>query len=293
MKPIIALMTDFGSADTFVGVMKGVILSIEPECQLIDLTHELPPGDIKRGAIFLWQSQDYFPPGTIFLCVVDPGVGTTRNAVIVQTQRHFYIGPDNGLFSFVCGKNYQARRISNPSIWQPNLSSTNLSSTFHGRDIFAPAAGYLAKGMPLTNFGELIDSIELIPPPLLEHKDPYELRGEILFADHFGNLFTSLGIFYRLEDDRYRVEPIMGSEVLNMVFTNLDLAKSSMILPSGQSLKPVNTFADLLPGECGFLIGSSGFIEIVSFQVSAKELLELQEGSEVRLILENNAWKNL
>lgn len=281
-------MTDFGDKDTFVGVMKGVILSIEPECHLIDLTHELPPGDIKRGAFFLWQAQDYFPPGTIFLCVVDPGVGTVRNAIILQTQKHYYVGPDNGLFSYVSGKDYQVCRISNPALLKPDPSST-----FHGRDIFAPAAGYLAKGMPLVNFGEIISSIEIIQPPLLEFVSQNELKGEIMFADHFGNLITSLGVFYRFTDPRYRFTPMKESDKISFDISDIDISKSRIILPPGVSLKPVGTFADLAPGECGFLIGSSGFVEIVSYRKSAQELLGLPEGSEVRLIWEEFPWKNL
>lgn len=287
MKSIVALITDFGTMDTYVGVMKGVILSIEPECQLIDLTHEVPPGDIRRGAFFLWQSRPYFPSGTIFLCVVDPGVGTSRKPIALQTENQFFIGPDNGLFSFVCEGDYQVRHISNPAVWR-----SNFSSTFHGRDIFAPAAGYLAKGMPFAYLGEPIDKIELIPYPRLESVEPNLLRGEILFTDRFGNLITSLGIFYCLRDFYYRLEPMIGSDRPPQLITQLDVSKTRIILPSGDLLKPVRTFSDLTPGECGFLIGSSGFIELVSNRMSAKELLGLGEGSEIRLILENAEWKN-
>lgn len=287
MKSIIALITDFGTMDTYVGVMKAVILSIEPECQLIDLTHEVPPGDIRRGAFFLWQSQPYFPHGTIFLCVVDPGVGTSRKAIALQTKENYFIGPNNGLFTYVCGKNYQVRQISNPAVWRPDLSST-----FHGRDIFAPAAGHLAKGFPFSYLGDPLEKLELLPYPRLEPIKPNRLKGEILFADRFGNLITSFGIFHLVEDTVYRLEPMNAFSGFPDSSLKLDISKSRITLPSGGTLHPVRTFSDLKPGECGFLIGSSGFIELVSYRMSAKELLRLPEDAEIQLITENPEWKN-
>ncbi len=149
---IIALVTDFGIEDPYVGIMKGIISDITPEVLLIDITHQIPPGDIQRAAFVLWQSSRDFPKGTVFLCVVDPGVGTERNAIYLQTRDQIFIGPDNGLFSYlVFQSDYSCWKISNP-----DFQRKSTSRTFHGRDVFAPAAAHASRLIPGEQFGSRI-----------------------------------------------------------------------------------------------------------------------------------------
>ncbi len=148
--PIITLTTDFGFRDTFAGVMKGVILSIAPAAQIVDLCHGIPPQDILAGALALEESAAFFPRGTIHVAVVDPGVGSDREAIAVETERAFYIGPDNGLFDLVVKKERLKRAVK---LQNPRYRLPAVSATFHGRDIFAPAAAHLANGVALDEFG--------------------------------------------------------------------------------------------------------------------------------------------
>jgi S-adenosylmethionine hydrolase len=157
-QPVIALLTDFGQGDGDVGVMKGVIASIAPGAQIIDITHEIAPQNIPSGAWILSTAYRFFPQGTIFVCVVDPGVGSSRNAIAVHTGDKFFVGPDNGLFSYVLAQQTfnNAVVLSNPAYHLPQVSST-----FHGRDIFAPAGAHLANGVALSELGTAIDSSKL------------------------------------------------------------------------------------------------------------------------------------
>src|SRR3990170_218256 len=182
----IALLTDFGYLDPFSGILKGVIAKIAAGISIVDITHGISPGDVRRAAIVLWQSRIYFPAGTIFLCVVDPGVGTARRGIILKVNEHVYIGPDNGIFTFILGEEYQAWEIRNPDYALPEPGIT-----FHGRDIFSPAAAHIAQGVSPYDFGPSIYNLFLLPNPVLEYPSAGILNGEILFADHFGNLLTS------------------------------------------------------------------------------------------------------
>ena len=179
--PLIALITDFGENDPFVGIMKGVISKISPGIELIDITHNIPPGDIQRAAIMLWQSKPYFPPGSIFLTVVDPGVGTSRRGLIAFSDDHIYVGPDNGLFTFVLDTSSEQWELENREYQLPHPGTT-----FHGRDIFAPAAAYTAKGIFGSEFGPVITDIMRLPKPHFR-LSPHQIQGEILYKDRFGN----------------------------------------------------------------------------------------------------------
>jgi len=160
-KRIIALLTDFGNEDPYVGIMKVIISQIYEDCALIDLTHLIPPGDIQRGAFVLWQAARDLPPGTVFLSVVDPGVGTDRKAIFLECGGQIFIGPDNGLFSYLTyKKDYAAWELSNP-----NFQQKNTAYTFHGRDIFAPAAAHTALGRQGAEFGDKLSEILLLPQP--------------------------------------------------------------------------------------------------------------------------------
>ena len=271
----IAILTDFGIEDPYVGIMKGIISEISPDAPIIDITNQISPGDIQRGAFILWQASQDFPKGTVFLCVVDPGVGTERKAVFLQTRDHILIGPDNGLFSYLLyGSSFKCWELSNP-----NYQRKSSSATFHGRDIFAPAAAFAAKSISGDQFGSRVSSPNRLPEPILTYNES-SLTGEILSQDHFGNLFTSLGQFkYQNESLRF-VSWIDESEL-----TISDKSKIR-IRVNEKELPLVQTFSSIDPGSCAGLVGSSGLIEIVANQTSAKDLLGLEKGNPVIL-----SWK--
>ena len=188
--PVIALMTDFGLGDGDVGVIKGVIIGITPHAQIIDITHDVAPQNVASGAWILASAYRYFPKGTVFVCVVDPGVGSSRRAIALHAGNWFFVGPDNGLFSYVFVEQpiHRAVVLSNTAYHLPQVSST-----FHGRDIFAPAGAYLARGIALQELGELLDPASLqhidVRPPV---RHGSSIDGHILHVDRFGNLITSI-----------------------------------------------------------------------------------------------------
>lgn len=189
-RPVVALLTDFGLADGDVGVMKGVIASIAPDAHIIDITHEVAPQNIPSGAWILATAYRYFPQSTIFVCVVDPGVGSSRNAIAVHAGDKFFVGPDNGLFSYVYAQQTTraAAILSNPVYHLPQVSST-----FHGRDIFAPAGAHLARGVELAELGRQIDPATLqridIEPPVYQGT---HINAHIIHVDRFGNLISDI-----------------------------------------------------------------------------------------------------
>ena len=188
--PIIAFMTDFGLGDGDVGVLKGVVLGIVPDAHAIDITHDVAPQHVASGAWILAASYRYFPPGTVYVCVVDPGVGSTRRPIAVHAGDWFFVGPDNGLFSYVLAEQpiHQAVVLSNP-VYQ----LLQISSTFHGRDIFTPAAAHIARGIPLTELGPAIDpaTLQRLNNGLPKWEGAHILA-HVLHVDHFGNLITSI-----------------------------------------------------------------------------------------------------
>lgn len=275
--PIIALLTDFGSIDPFVGIMKGVISQIAPGASFVDISHEVPSGDIKRAAIMLWQATPYFPAGTIFLTVVDPGVGTSRRGIILKTEQQIYIGPDNGLFTFVLDKSSQAWELSD-SKFQLSRSST----TFHGRDIFSPAAAYAARGIDASEFGNCVTNIIRLPDPHFQIGED-QLEGEILYIDKFGNLLTSIGKFIKLDQSGFALDPWIDVTTEPSEDIIVGRKSSSMILPNGSQLSWMTTFADISEDECGLLVGSSGLLEIAANRESAADVLGLSLGDRVTL----------
>jgi len=276
MNPPIVILTDFGLADPFVGIMKGVIAQIAPQTPLIDLTHEIPPGDIRRAAVTLWQSVDYFPASSIFLVVVDPGVGTSRRAVILDNRRQTFIAPDNGVLAFVRGENFRACEISNPRLALPHPGTT-----FHGRDLFAPAAAHASLGVPHPEFGEALTTLEVLPLPQLTSPAPGRLCGQTLHADRFGNLLTSLGKFSRSAEE-IRFTPWIGQAA---PFA-LRPEAAQLALADGRTLAWTDTFAEISPGKCAVILGSSGLLEIAANRQSAANLLNLRADEPVTLRFE-------
>ncbi len=273
MSVLIALLTDFGVDDPYVGIMKGVIVQ-RARVALVDISHAIPPGDIRRAAFVLWQSYRHFPPGTIFLAVVDPGVGSPRLPVIAEGGGYRFIAPDNGLLTYVWQEHAESMRVwalANPAFHLPLPSAT-----FHGRDIFAPAAAYAAHGVPGRAFGPMVPSLRQIPLPALEAKKE-TLEGETLHADHFGNVLTSLGVFHH-DGKEWVLTPWLRRGEPRA------FAPGGVRLPDGRTLPIVRTFADVPPGKVAALVGSSGMIELVSNRASAAEILGLPEGTAVTLL---------
>mgnify|MGYP002640437976 CR=1 FL=1 len=270
----IVLLTDFGANDAFVGIMKGVIATIHPDSKLIDLNHQIPHGDIRRAALTLWQSAAFFPKDSIFLVVVDPGVGTPRRAVITKHGGQLFIGPDNGVFSYVLPDTAAAWELANPEY---ALSTPGM--TFHGRDLFSPAAAYAARGIPPSDFGPAVPDLVRLPAPLLDSPAAGLLRGEILHADHFGNLLTSLGQFMRITDHSWQLSPWFGT----LPEQTIDPAQYQLKLPDGRTLPWAKTFGEIPAGTCAALIGSTGLIEIAANLQSAANLLNLHGGELISI----------
>lgn len=207
---VIALLTDFGLSDTYVGVMKGVITGIVPDARLIDITHAIPPQRIASGAWQLAMVYRFFPRGTVFLCVVDPGVGSARGAIALHAGDWFFVGPDNGLFSYVYAEQpvHQAVTLANT-----RYRLSQVSSTFHGRDVFAPAAAHLARGVGLGEFGPALDPASLVR---LDVRRPVRENGTIaahvVHIDQYGNVVTDipLALVPDLFDEQLRVRAVFA-----------------------------------------------------------------------------------
>lgn len=188
MKRIITLITDFGLNDHYTGAMKGVIYSINPDAKIVDITHNIPRQDVFRGAFILRDAYCFFPKGTIHVVVVDPGVGSKRRSITVKADQNLFVGPDNGLFSFIYkeSKSVKINEIANPKFFLPETSNT-----FHGRDIFAPVAAHLSLGVSMGELGnEVLDQVklEIVDPEVYGD----EIIGGVIYEDSFGNLITNI-----------------------------------------------------------------------------------------------------
>jgi S-adenosyl-L-methionine hydrolase (adenosine-forming) len=189
-RPVVAIMTDFGHGESDIGVMKAVIIGITPNVQIIDITHDIPPQNVSSGAWVLSYGYRYYPKGTVFVCVVDPGVGSARNAIALHAGDWFFVGPDNGLFSYIYAQQtiHEAVVLSNPAYHLPQISTT-----FHGRDIFAPAGAHLARGVTLHELGSPLEpqALQRIDIGLPERHGSH-MDAHILYIDTFGNLVTNI-----------------------------------------------------------------------------------------------------
>lgn len=246
MKRFIALLTDFGLADNFVALMKATIFSINPDVEIIDITHEIEPHNIRQASFILSTSFEYFPEGTVFVAVVDPGVGTNRNALCASAGKYFFVAPDNGVLTFALGK------FKHPKIHiftNEEYQLENPSKTFHGRDIFAPLSAYIAKGVSLDEFGEEItyDRIMHLPPLKCYYDSKGNLIGEVVHIDRFGNIITSLAA------------KMLGINMHNIL--KQDLKWRFEI--GHTKIKNISlTYSDVNEGEFLAYIGSSGYLEI-------------------------------
>jgi hypothetical protein len=187
---IVTFTTDFGLADGYAGIMKGVALGVDPSLCMVDITHNIAPHNIRQAAYVLDAAFPHFPEGSVHVCVVDPGVGTERAPLVVQAAGHYFVGPDNGVFTRVFRRGtFEARRITNRK-----YMAEHVSFTFHGRDVFAPAAARLALGAPMASFGPLLEAPALIDAGDAAPASPGTLAGAIVHIDHFGNAVTNIGM---------------------------------------------------------------------------------------------------
>ena len=278
-RPVIALLTDFGNVDAYVGMMKGVIAMRCPSAQVIDITHEIQPQNVRQGAYLLGSSSRYFPPRTVFVAVVDPGVGTSRRPIGIETDQGLYIGPDNGIFTTILEDSETLSAV----ILRP--PSDPISMTFHGRDLFAPVAADLACGRPLAECGTPISPQDLIrlPPPQLDLIHKTSLEGEVLHIDHFGNLITSLGPFewhestLRLSDGKIG-DIQFDAERAHVIFIGRTPRGGQIILPIRA------TYGETEPDHLLALVGSGRQLEIAVNQGNAAALLRATIGDKVRII---------
>lgn len=256
--PLIALMTDFGLEDAFVGVMKGVIASICRSAHVIDITHAISAQNVRQAAFHLDRSIGYFPDETIFVCVVDPGVGTSRRAIAVEAGPYRFVAPDNGLLTPVFERWPDARCHE---LTDTKYQLANKSATFHGRDLFSPAAAHLAAGVPLEAFGHAIALNECARMKMFRNRpleDSMGWQGEIITTDHFGNLITT-------------IEASMLTDGSNWQVT----------IRSAPPLPIVRTYGEVEPGQPLAYIGSSGMIEIAIRNGNASKELGVGEDATV------------
>jgi S-adenosylmethionine hydrolase len=256
-RPIITLTTDFGQSDGYVGTMKGVILSICPEASLVDISHEIQPQAIRQGAYLLSAAAPYFPAGTIHLVVVDPGVGSERRPIVVRAERGFYVAPDNGVLGLALEQDPPLQVIH---LTEARFQRPQVSATFHGRDIFAPAAAHLARGAEPGEMGATLSSADIVR---LSAPSPQRLvdgswQGQVLHIDRFGNLISDL----RLGTPSPEMSVRAGQHHVGRVH---------------------RTFSDVAPGETVAYVGSSGHLEIAVREGNAALALGMEIGDPIQV----------
>jgi S-adenosylmethionine hydrolase len=257
-RPVIALLTDFGMRDHYAGTMKGVALGICPDATLVDISHEVPPHDVLAGALELAAAYRFFPAGTIFLVVVDPGVGSARRGIAVEAGDYKFVAPDNGVLTAVLDE-HAPRRVVELS--ERRYARPTVSRTFEGRDRFAPAAAWLAKGIELTALGRPAGAIHRLDIPQPQVEDD-RITGQVLRVDHFGNLITNI--------DRKTFDKLAGGA--------LDIQVGPHMVS-----KVVSTYADAAPGEVCALFGSTDHLEIAANGANAAAALDLGRGAPVHV----------
>jgi S-adenosyl-L-methionine hydrolase (adenosine-forming) len=257
-KPIVALLTDFGTKDHYAGTMKGVVLTVCPDATLVDISHDLPAHDVLSASLELVGAYKYFPPGTIFLVVVDPGVGSARRGIAVDTGEFKFVAPDNGVLTSALDEHPAKKSVE---LTERKYARPTVSRTFEGRDRFAPAAGWLAKGIDLSALGRPAGALHRldIPQP---HVDADHIDGQVVRVDRFGNLITNI--------DRRTFDKLAEGP--------LDLRVGEHAVP-----RVVSTYADADDGEVCALFGSTGHLEVAANGASAAARLDLGRGAPVHV----------
>ena len=261
---VVTLLTDFGLSDHFAAAMKGVMLGLNPNITLVDITHLIPPQDIPTAAFTLGQAYPCFPSGTIHLAIVDPGVGVSRKALAASAGGQFFVAPDNGILSYVqkAEGNFVAYEITADHYYRKPVSST-----FHGRDIFAPIAGWISRDIPLKQLGpELANPVQLKIPVPTKVRDGL-IHGAVLAVDHFGNIITNLTLADLPRGDSahpYSFKILAGQKEITAFH---------------------RAYAEGLPGEVFIVPGSTGYFEIATKEGSAASMLNIKPGAPIGLIL--------
>jgi S-adenosyl-L-methionine hydrolase (adenosine-forming) len=266
LRQVVAIMTDFGLGESDVGVMKAVIVGITPDVHIIDITHDVPPQNVPSGAWILSYGYRYYPKGTVFVCVVDPGVGSTRNAIAVHAGNWYFVGPDNGLFSYIYAEQavHAAVVLTNPAYHLPQVSST-----FHGRDIFAPVGAHLARGVPLHELGTPVDLSTLqridVGPP---QRQGSNIDAHILHVDTFGNLISSIPLSI--------VPDLFTSSHVQLVFhsTGSVVDKRRRFFAEGSGDSQPFIFGD-----------SSGYVGVAVQNGSAARVLGVGSGTPITFVI--------
>jgi len=256
---VIALLTDFGLSDGYVGTMKGIILGINPAVRIVDISHDIPQWNVKAAAFVLCASYKYFPAGTIHVCVVDPGVGSQREIILVKTERYMFLAPDNGLLSLVFEQEKESifYLVKNSGYILPDVSHT-----FHGRDIFAPLAAHLSMNVPITDVAEPFDQpvAGLFPKPVVKNKI---ISGEIIYMDAFGNLISNIS---------------------GQTLKNSGDVRQAVIAINKRIITGIHFSYTAVPeGELAALVSSAGYLEIGCNQCSAADVLSAGVGTPVEI----------
>lgn len=267
-RSIITLTTDFGLNDHFVGTVKGVILNIFPDVEIVDICHSVQAFDVLDGALTIAQSYSYFPSGTVHLVVVDPGVGSARRPILVTSDRHHFVAPDNGVLSMVYSRE---ERVHIRHVTAEHYSLQPVSNTFHARDIFAPVAAWLAKGVDPEKFGDEITDFVRFNPPKPKSVDGSTLRGVVLKVDRFGNLVTNITpqdapLLFGVDPAPFKIS--VGRHEITEIHSN---------------------YSEGLPGEVFGILGSMGYLEIAADRGSAAKIVGTGKGSEVFIALQGTA----
>lgn len=260
---LITLTSDFGLKDPFAGMMKGVIYNINGSANIVDITHEIRSQDILEGAFIISQSYRFFPKDTVHVAVVDPGVGSTRRPILVMASGHYFIGPDNGILSLVIDEDPNSKVIE---ITKEQYFLRSVSATFHGRDIFAPAAAWLSKGVDPAHFGSVISNYTSLMMPAIE-KGPGYIKGKVIYIDRFGNVITNI-----------------PSALLNTLIQSGISMSSLKTKISGAEITGLNRYyAEVKVGEIGAIIDSFGLFEIYAYMGSAAKILYAGKGDTVEI----------
>jgi S-adenosyl-L-methionine hydrolase (adenosine-forming) len=263
-KPIITLTTDFGLNDHFIGTMKGVILSIEPEAEIVDICHSVQAFDVLDGALTISQAYSYFPSSTVHMVIVDPGVGTARRPLIVTSERHHFVAPDNGVLSLIYQKE---QRLSARHVTADHYYLQPISQTFHARDIFSPVAAYLAKGVDPGKFGDEVSDFVKFAAPKPKAANENTLRGVVLKVDRFGNLITNI-----------------TPQDAPMLFAEQPPA-FKIVVGKREITEIKSAYALGAPGEVFGILGSMGYLEIAANRGAAAQILGVNRGTDVNIVL--------
>jgi len=263
-RPIITLTTDFGINDHFVGAMKGVILDIVPEAAIVDISHAVQAFDVLDGALAISQAYSYFPPRTVHVVVVDPGVGTTRRPILASSDGYHFVAPDNGVLSMVYARE---ERIQVRHITSDHYFRQPVSQTFHARDVFAPVAAYLAKQVDSHKFGDEIEDYVRFAAPKPKATGENRMRAVVLKVDKFGNLITNVTpadvpALFSAKPAAFKI--VVGSREITAIHS---------------------AYAEGAPGEVFGILGSMGYLEIVANRAAAAQITGAGKGSEVSIIL--------